>query len=756
MRRVLIALLLAAVNGGCTTKAGGQQAGKVLASSASAAASAFSAQNAEQPQRALPLQAFQAAMRALDYQTARKHFGQLDAQQRKRPELRYARAYLSAKLNDHAVVLEATKELAAALPSLKDEIERLRANAQLHAGDPLLAEQFFAKQKAPHDLLLAARASHKANNLKLARKHVDLALALAAKTKRPDHELLAELRRARIEIASSNADEKPSSLVILDLRWLALDAPTTTAARGADEELEKVKGQLLTKAQRYERALAFAEEGRLEETRAELEALKKAPGPPIKAGELLHAEARAHYSRRDYENAATLFDAAVKGGTQHRLKDTFYAARSLSRADRDREAIKRYQQFIQAFPGTRLTEDAYYLTGRLYYIMGEWQQAAVAYNKYLTKFSKRGRFLKTARYELAVTRLAQRDFDKALTGLGRLVERESDPRLKSRYRLLEAIALAGSGNKAKAATKLKTVISEVPLSFAALAAAARLQELGEKVPAGMPAAETAEAPPSLKLELPKKVRFLSEIGLDDLAGAELISHESALKQQYHPRELESLCQAYAGFSGAARRYQVGQRAAGWTLLTKPPNPQTRWLWECVYPRPYSDSVAQAEREFKLPAHLVYAVMRQESTFKPRIVSSAKAVGLMQMIAPTAKRVMEALKLKYDPTLLKVPRHNIRFGGYYLRRLLDTFGQNFVLATASYNAGPKAVSQWLKGGEQLELDVFVARIPYRETRNYVERVVENLARYAYLEGGNSAVPQLDLTLPKGLRADETAY
>jgi len=80
----------------------------------------------------------------------------------------------------------------------------------------------------------------------------------------------------------------------------------------------------------------------------------------------------------------------------------------------------------------------------------------------------------------------------------------------------------------------------------------------------------------------------------------------------------------------------------------------------------------------------------------------------------------------------------------------------VLAAAAYNAGPGAVSHWLAGGEQLELDLFVARIPYSETRSYVERVVENLARYAYLEGGPTQIPSLTLALPAGLRAGVDAY
>jgi soluble lytic murein transglycosylase len=86
------------------------------------------------------------------------------------------------------------------------------------------------------------------------------------------------------------------------------------------------------------------------------------------------------------------------------------------------------------------------------------------------------------------------------------------------------------------------------------------------------------------------------------------------------------------------------------------------------------------------------------------------------------------------------------GARYLRKLLDWFAGNLALAAAGYNAGPSAVERWITNSPGLELDLFVARIPYEETRAYVERVVGNHARYRYLAGGESAVPKVALSLP----------
>src|SRR5690606_23739668 len=140
---------------------------------------------------------------------------------------------------------------------------------------------------------------------------------------------------------------------------------------------------------------------------------------------------------------------------------------------------------------------------------------------------------------------------------------------------------------------------------------------------------------------------------------------------------------------------------------------------------------EAERE--LPRHLIYAVMRQESAFAATVVSPAGAVGLMQIIEPTARNIAEELAESYDAALMRAPAINVRFGACYRRKLLDMFGDRVYLAAAAYNAGPHAASRWLHAGETLPLDVFVARIPYRETRGYVYQVMGNWARYNYLAG-----------------------
>lgn len=123
---------------------------------------------------------------------------------------------------------------------------------------------------------------------------------------------------------------------------------------------------------------------------------------------------------------------------------------------------------------------------------------------------------------------------------------------------------------------------------------------------------------------------------------------------------------------------------------------------------------------------------------------------------TARNVAEEHGIDYDEALLTSPPVNIDLGARYLAKMRKTFHGSIPLAAAAYNAGPHAVARWLERSEGLSLDVFVARIPFRETRGYVQRVLSNYARYAFLEGGEEAVPSLDLTLPQPVKLSADSY
>lgn len=143
--------------------------------------------------------------------------------------------------------------------------------------------------------------------------------------------------------------------------------------------------------------------------------------------------------------------------------------------------------------------------------------------------------------------------------------------------------------------------------------------------------------------------------------------------------------------------------------------------ELRFPLAYRDLVEDQAWQTGLPADWIYAVIRQESVFNPGIASEAGALGLMQLMPGTAKDLATEVG---DPApgrgAILQPAANIDLGSRYLARMRDRFG-HAALATAAYNAGPRRVARWLPD-RCTEADIWIATIPYAETRGYVERVL----------------------------------
>lgn len=135
--------------------------------------------------------------------------------------------------------------------------------------------------------------------------------------------------------------------------------------------------------------------------------------------------------------------------------------------------------------------------------------------------------------------------------------------------------------------------------------------------------------------------------------------------------------------------------------------------------------------------LAWAIMREESHFRPSVVSSAQAIGLMQIIPPTGYEIARALgRSGFTPEDLYRPVVNIEYGVQYLTMNLKRFGGNLIHTIASYNAGPNAVERWAKSRAGLDWDEFVEEIPYGETQDYVRKVLRSHYLYGLLYGLNS--------------------
>jgi soluble lytic murein transglycosylase len=128
--------------------------------------------------------------------------------------------------------------------------------------------------------------------------------------------------------------------------------------------------------------------------------------------------------------------------------------------------------------------------------------------------------------------------------------------------------------------------------------------------------------------------------------------------------------------------------------------------------------------------LTLGVIRQESSFDAAVVSPAGARGLMQLMPATAGTLARKLGLTPSvPAPISDPTLNVKLGTAYLQQMLDMFDGAVPLAVAAYNAGPNRVQQWLETNADprtagVDIVDWIELIPFGETRNYVQRVIEN--------------------------------
>jgi len=135
--------------------------------------------------------------------------------------------------------------------------------------------------------------------------------------------------------------------------------------------------------------------------------------------------------------------------------------------------------------------------------------------------------------------------------------------------------------------------------------------------------------------------------------------------------------------------------------------------------------------------MVHAITRQESQFAQNAISHAGARGLMQLMPGTAKEQAGKMGLSYNPSsLIGDPQYNIRLGDGYFARMMDYYGGSYPLAVGAYNAGPGNVNKWLRSNGDprnggIDWVTWIERIPIYETKNYIQKVLENAVMYEAL-------------------------
>lgn len=221
-------------------------------------------------------------------------------------------------------------------------------------------------------------------------------------------------------------------------------------------------------------------------------------------------------------------------------------------------------------------------------------------------------------------------------------------------------------------------------------------------------------------------------GYTDLAKWHLLEVEKTLKTK---NAVEPLIEYYADKKYYHRALQLANNAipSSGKNLSKKDEPL---LWGSLYPKAYEAAVERESKKRKLHPYLLWSIMKAETQYKADAISPVGAVGLMQFMPYTSKKVAQLLNEDHRTKQLFEPDAAIKYGAMYLKKLSDELGGQYPLVAAAYNGGPHRVKLWMKNFREpdntnMDYDVFIEHIPFNETRTYVKRVVSYILTYQKL-------------------------
>ncbi|MCR4282110.1 MAG: lytic transglycosylase domain-containing protein, partial [Bauldia sp.] len=292
-------------------------------------------------------------------------------------------------------------------------------------------------------------------------------------------------------------------------------------------------------------------------------------------------------------------------------------------------------------------------------------------------------------------------------------------------------AATAAGNKDLATTHFQGA-AVFPTTFYGQLAISRLG--GGRLTISQPLAPTmALAQRFADRELVQAIRHLTAVGYDDRAA---VIYRQLAETLTDSAEIVLLAQMAESDGKHQIALQVGKTAAGRGLPVQ----------ALAFP---TAAIPASAKSSRVERPVVYAIARQESAFNPAAVSCAGARGLLQLMPATAKEIAKTAGLPYNKArLTSDPGYNATLGAAHLGDLVEKFGGSYVMTFAAYNAGSSRVAEWVKlNGDPRDprVDVvnWIELIPFTETRNYVQRIIENLQVYRARLGSPTLAIEADL-------------
>lgn len=466
-----------------------------------------------------------------------------------------------------------------------------------------------------------------------------------------------------------------------------------------------------------------------------------------------------YWEKQEYGKAGAAYAKATRTP-----QNAYRAARGLWLGDKEKEAIAEYKKLIAEFPDSEDTALGLLRLARLV----EPKEAIPYLDRVIAQFPQRAGealFDRAKRLEqLGSAKSAQQATDSILSQYSNS-ESAAELRWQKAQNRAETGDLAGAwkwaqelgqenpdselapkasfwlgkwaqrlGKQAEAKTAFEYVLSKYPESYYAWRSAVNLGwDVGDftTVRSLVPTVVKPQGRSTLPAGSPA-LQELYQLGQDRAAW-------TLWQVEFNNRMNPSVAEQ---FTDGIIRIGVGENLDGMFMLdslswrTDPAEvaeyqqlKQTTTYAQALYPFPYQDLILNWSNQRQLNPLLVTALIRQESRFMPKIKSWVGATGLMQVMPETGEWIAGKINLKeYN---LETPDDNIKLGTWYLDYTHEEYQNNSMLAVASYNAGPHNVAKWLQRFGWNDPDEFHEKIPFPETKGYVEKVFGNYWNYLRL-------------------------
>ena len=160
----------------------------------------------------------------------------------------------------------------------------------------------------------------------------------------------------------------------------------------------------------------------------------------------------------------------------------------------------------------------------------------------------------------------------------------------------------------------------------------------------------------------------------------------------------------------------------------------KFVMKKIYPLKYREYIEKYAEEYNIDTYIIYAIIKAESNFNENAESTSNAIGLMQITKATAFETAEEMKMIINKEDLFNPEINIKIGLKYYRNLLDKYNNNYYLAIIAYNAGIGNVDKWIQEGSIKEDASDIENVPFKETNNYVRKILRDYEIYKELYTG----------------------